>query len=165
MFRRLRQPEIGLLQNWFVTCLLPQLCDMNRAVHGELWKNLLSPELEFDTELDEIKLFDTEMRLNTEGRVLFITEDHRMGFGLGSMAAGDEIRFLPGGNSPFVLRPMGRIGINSEPSYEVIGDCFCLLETKEEDNGESGLLKGCLPVEILGELLPTSPKSDDILLL
>ncbi|CCT70550.1 related to heterokaryon incompatibility protein (het-6OR allele) [Fusarium fujikuroi IMI 58289] len=164
-FRRLRQPEIRLLQNWFVSCLLPQLCDMNPAVHGKLWMNLLSTELELGAELDEMKSFDTEMRLNTEGRVFFITTDHRMGFGPGSMVDGDEIRFLAGGNNPFVLRPMDRIGINSEPSYEVIGDCFCLLESKEEDKDESGLLKGCLPVEILGELLPTAPKPNDILLL
>ncbi|KAF4425031.1 heterokaryon incompatibility (het-6OR allele) [Fusarium acutatum] len=164
-FRRLRQPEIRLLQNWFVSRLLPQLCDMNPAVNGELWTRLLSTEVEFDAEMNDMKLFDTEMRLTTEGRVFFVTEDHRMGFGPGSMVVGDEIKFLPGGNSPFVLRPMGRIGINSEPSYEVIGDCFFLLDSKEKDNGEDGLLQGCLPTEILGELLPTGYRSDDILLL
>ncbi|KAF5663608.1 heterokaryon incompatibility protein (het-6OR allele) [Fusarium denticulatum] len=163
-FRRLRQPDIRLLQSWFVSCLLPQLCDMNPAVHGELWTRLLSTEAEFDTGSDDMKLFDTEMRLNTEGRVFFITEDHRMGFGPGSMVEGDEIRALPGGNSPFVLRPMSRIGINPEPSYEVIGDCFFLLDSEEKDGGD-GLFQGYLPTEILGELLPTGCGSNDILLL
>ncbi|KAF5543805.1 heterokaryon incompatibility (het-6OR allele) [Fusarium mexicanum] len=148
-FRRLGKPEIRLLQKWFLSCLLPQLCEMNPAVHDELWKKLLSTEAKFHAELDGMKLFDTEMRLTTEGRVFFITVDHRMGFGPASMVVGDEIRLLPGGNSPFVLRPIGRIGINSEPSYEVIGDCFFLLNSEEKDNGEDGLLQGCLPMEIL----------------
>ncbi|KAF5241871.1 hypothetical protein FANTH_8946 [Fusarium anthophilum] len=163
-FRRIGQPEIRLLQKWFVFCLLPQLCDMNPEVHGELWKKHLSKGVVFDAELDDMKLFDTEMRLNTEGRMFFMTVDHRMGFGPASMVVGDEMRFLPGGNSPFVLRPIGRIGFNPEPSYEVIGDCFLLLDSEEKD-GEDGLLKGCLPVEILGELLPTGYRSNDILLL
>ncbi|KAF5581096.1 heterokaryon incompatibility (het-6OR allele) [Fusarium pseudocircinatum] len=163
-FRRLRQPEIRLVQNWFVSCLLPHLCDMNPAVHGELWKKLLSKGMVFDAELDDMKSFDAEMRLNTEGRVFFITVDHRIGFGPASMVVADEIRLLPGGNSPFVLRPIGRVGINSEPLYEVIGDCFFLSDSEERDNGEDGLLQGCLPLEILGELLPTGYRSNDILL-
>ncbi|KAF5578637.1 heterokaryon incompatibility (het-6OR allele) [Fusarium pseudoanthophilum] len=161
-FRRLRQPEIRLLHSWFVSCLLPQLCDMNPAVRSDLWTTLL---VEFDAELDEVKSFDAEMRLTTEGRVFFITNDKEMGFGPGSMAVGDEIRILPGGNSPFVLRPMGRIGINSEPSYEAIGDCLFLLDSKEKDDGKDGLLQGCLPQEILSELLPTGFGLNDILLL
>ncbi|KAF4953044.1 hypothetical protein FGADI_6314 [Fusarium gaditjirri] len=164
-FRRLRQPEIRLLQNWFISCLLPQLCDMNPAVDRQRWTNLLSTEVEFDAKVDGMKLFDTEMRLTTEGRVFFITMDHRMGFGPGSMQAGDEIRILPGGNSPFVLRPMGRTGINSEPSYEVIGDCLFLLDPKEKHHGKDDLLQGCLPVEILGGLLRNRFTSDDIILL
>ncbi|KAF5595289.1 heterokaryon incompatibility (het-6OR allele) [Fusarium subglutinans] len=163
-FRRLGQPEIRLVQKWFLSYLLPQLCDMNPEVHGELWRKLLSEGVVFDADLDDMKLFDTEMRLTTEGRVFFITGDHRMGFGPASMVVGDEIRLLPGGNSPFVLRPVGRIGINSQPSYEVIGDCFFLLDSEEKDNGEDGLLQGCLPMEILSELLPTGYRSNDILL-
>ncbi|KAF5645150.1 heterokaryon incompatibility (het-6OR allele) [Fusarium sp. NRRL 52700] len=163
-FRRLRQLEIRLVKNWFVSCLLPLLCDMNPAVHGELWTRLLSMEAELEADSADMKVFDTEIRLNTEGRVFFITDDHRMGFGPASMVVGDEIRFLPGGNSPFVLRPMGRIGMSLEPSYEVIGDCFLLMDSEEEDNDEGGLLQGCLPQEILGEFLPIVYGTRDILL-
>ena len=148
------------LKRWFQFSLLPQLHDTNPVVANAFhW--ILKREGVSEAEPDVKKSFDTEMRLASEGRVFFTTPDQRMGLGPGSMRTGDEIRVLPGGNRPFVLRRHTETGASSIAEYEVIGDCFIL--EKETDVGKGDLLQGCLP-EILAGLLPKKVGYQDITL-
>lgn len=56
-------------------------------------------------------------------QVLFLTEDARIGVGPLNLKRGDRIWIFPGGNHPFLLRPVTREATKWN-SWEFIGDCF-----------------------------------------
>ncbi|KAI0485774.1 hypothetical protein F4859DRAFT_472370 [Xylaria cf. heliscus] len=139
---RIHVSDRGRLSGWFKWSLLPRLRDvcsideeMTRVVDhiAELYSSETS------------KNFGGVMRLVTEGRVFFQTEDGHMGLGPASMAAEDEIHVLPGGRTHFVLRPEPESGPRV---FEIIGDCFLDQDPGESDRGERKL-NGSLPREIL----------------
>ena len=164
-FRQLRRPEEnGLLWNWFESSILPRLCEVNTAVSNQQLTWLMDGRAEDHVDLDINKSFDAEMRLATEGRVFFTTEDHGMGLGPGSMMPGDEVHLLPGGNRPFVLRPRAKTRGSSTDEYELIGDCFYLTDDRESQESEHNLLKGYLPLEVLGRFLDRGDGSRSIIL-
>ena len=134
------------------------------AVHRDAWESHVYCRFEGNDGSDTNHSFDEEMRLATEGRVFFTTLNHGMGLGPGSMMPGDEVRILPGGNRPFVLRAKPRAKDSSEAEYEVIGDCFFLMDEGKGNEGERDPLQGCLPVEILGGLLSRDVVPKDITL-
>ncbi|KAH7183591.1 heterokaryon incompatibility protein-domain-containing protein [Fusarium flagelliforme] len=163
-FRKIRRTDGTLVLQWFVNSLLPQLCNAEPTIKRLFRKFIADCRSEGNIGLDTEKSFVVEMRLATEGRVFFRTRKDGMGLGPGSMMPGDEVRILPGGNRPFVLRRKKLTDRSSEVEYEVIGDCYMLTDHWGNDQGRDDSLQGCLPVEILGGLLSKSFTSDDITL-
>ncbi|KAJ8131843.1 hypothetical protein O1611_g1783 [Lasiodiplodia mahajangana] len=107
------------LAKWFAISLLPRLHpsimdDLEWFIHPFRISVFPAP----------IKSFDREMRLMTEGRVFFATEDNEMGLGPSSMGEGDGIYTLPGGQTHFVLRRVNNYMFGNNYVVELIGDCF-----------------------------------------
>ncbi|KAI1281089.1 hypothetical protein F5Y07DRAFT_412954 [Xylaria sp. FL0933] len=142
--RRLSPADYGPLLYWFRRDLL------KRVRPGYLGEKI-SSAVGDTIQLDGVYIardYYREMRLATEGRVFFETEDGRFGLGPGSMAPGDEIHILPGGKTHFVLRRRPK----SRNEFELIGDCFLDSEQDyhSEPQKEEATMKGSLPWEVLG---------------
>lgn len=83
-----------------------------------------------DREKSQIPSIERSVSIATLSRRL-ICSDGLIGLGPADMAVGDQLFLLPGGKTPFVLRPLGHgvFDVGREetvyrPKYEIIGDCY-----------------------------------------
>ncbi|KAF5844197.1 hypothetical protein GGP41_004962 [Bipolaris sorokiniana] len=79
-----------------------------------------------DREKSQIPSVERSVSIATLSRRL-ICGDGLIGLGPADMAVGDELFLLPGGKTPFVLRPLGDKcwgGKSRCFKYEIIGDCY-----------------------------------------
>jgi hypothetical protein len=164
-FRRLRISDTAVLMEWF-------------NARSKMWRAEDRQPTSPGPPPKEPKLykdFDEALILATEGRVLFglQTEEEFRTFGLGpaSMAVDDEVRILPGGRMPVLLRKTPRnasVAIDAV-EFGIIGDCFLGVSTNDrltveklgslgcpggddgEEEGKDEEWKGSLPGEILSK--------------
>jgi hypothetical protein len=106
-----------------------------RSVRQELLHGYGSDtDLYLESDKRHVRSIDRSISTATLSRRL-ICSDGLIGLGPANMAVGDEIFLLPGGKTPFVLRPLGYSTIKWEGAerhdgtvrrlkYEIIGDCY-----------------------------------------
>ncbi|KAI0410239.1 heterokaryon incompatibility protein-domain-containing protein [Xylaria grammica] len=112
-FERLSAGDIPALMDWFKKRILEKT----------------TPALELEPGVESLDSFTEVLRISTNNRRFFISDDGAMGLGPKTMRKLDEIYILPGGKVPFVLRdacPQRDSSIRSGPPYEfrLLGGCF-----------------------------------------
>ncbi|KAF5723294.1 het-domain-containing protein [Fusarium mundagurra] len=95
------------------------------AVDERLWQNFLHYRVNFNTRTlglcnpDAYRLdVKEEVFMTAKGRGLFVTDKGRLGWGLLSTRAGDEVWILEGCRVPCLLRPRGDGG------YSLVGEAY-----------------------------------------
>ncbi|KAI1745662.1 heterokaryon incompatibility protein-domain-containing protein [Xylaria scruposa] len=158
---RIRLGDHSRLFQWFESSLLPQLrqiCPISEKAildsyilmdpGDSVTTHMVTPQHLFTQHRGlNAQGFDNMMRLVTEGRVFFQTEEGHMGLGPASMAPEDEIHVLPGGQTHFVLRRRG----SETDAFELVGDCFLDQDLSELDR-EERLIEDCFPDQDPSEL-------------
>ncbi|KAF5975494.1 ankyrin het domain-containing protein [Fusarium coicis] len=95
------------------------------AVDERLWQNFLDYRVNLPTRMlglcnpDAYRLnVKEEVFMTAKGRVLFVTDKGRLGWGLLSTRAGDEVWILEGCRVPCLLRPTG------DGRYKLVGEAY-----------------------------------------
>lgn len=142
------------LAEWFIAYLLPRIS--LELTSREAWGAALASKLASSAgnlpSDDTWNHFYEAMRLVTENRVFFVTQDKRFGLGPSSMREDDEVHILPGGRTPFILRPeAGQQVMRPGDVYRMVGDCF--FDDCGTLDGTELTFKGSLPLHVLEYLL------------
>ena len=111
----------AILSDFYATMLQTSYQNENRPTHYSNQLPRATPFAHVDDSLlsSAMQEITRQISIHTSCRSLFITTEGRMGLSCTSTTIGDEVYCFQGGATPFVLRPMARLG-----TFELVAECY-----------------------------------------